>query len=86
MARSRHAPQRRGALSWPWLSHQQLGRERLPSADQWWDDSIVRIPWLCPEPVEALAEVPDETMGLTESLCSPGGLALVGSRTGAMAP
>jgi hypothetical protein len=40
-----------------------------------WPDGIVRIPCERPEPVEALPEIPDKAMGLTESLCSARGLA-----------
>jgi hypothetical protein len=57
-------------LAWFRLGHQQLGCERLPSADQLWPLGIVRILRDRREPVETLAKVADKTMSLTEALRS----------------
>src|SRR4051794_3577200 len=67
--------QARGALLWPRLGRQQLGRERLPGLDERGPDRIVRTLRDCPEPVEALTEITQEPVGLTESLRSARGLA-----------
>ena len=52
-----------------------LGRELPPSSGQLWPNGILLIPQYHPQPVEALAEVPDKAMGSAKSPRSQRGLA-----------
>ena len=60
---------------WPRLGHQQLSRECFPGSNPLRPDGIICLLRDRPEPVEALTEVPDKAMSLTEALRSARGFA-----------